>query len=147
MSGTKSSLTICFVDSNIWLYSFIETLNKEDKRKRKIAKKIILENEVIISTQVINETCVNLIRKTNISEGEVQALILSFYSKYTIAEIDKNILLQASGLREKYSFSFWDSIIASTALGSDCEILYSEDMQHGLEVEGKYKILNPFKKQ
>jgi len=37
----------CFVDTNIWLYSFIESQNKE---KSKIAKLVISENEIIIST-------------------------------------------------------------------------------------------------
>ena len=145
MNEVKNKPSICFIDSNIWLYAFIETPQKEDKRKRQIAKKTIQENDVIISIQVINETCINLLQKTDKTEKEIQALILSFYNKYTVVEIDKSILIKASQLREKYSLSFWDSIIVSTALSSDCEILYSKDMQVGLEVEEKLKIVNPFK--
>ncbi len=87
----------------------------------------------------------NLLRKTDITEGEIQSLILSFYNRYTIIEIDKSVLITASQLREKYSLSFWDSIIISTALSTYCEILFSEDMQDGLDVEGKLRIINPFK--
>ncbi len=54
-------------------------------------------------------------------------------------------LIKASQLRDKYSLSFWDSIIVSTALSSDCEILYFEDVQNGLEVERRLRIVNPFK--
>lgn len=81
------------------------------------------------------------------TEKEIQALILSFYAKYTVIEIEKNILMKASELREKYNFSFWDSVIVSTAFTANCDILYTEDMQDGLEVEGKLKTINPFKKQ
>jgi len=145
MNGTEDKPATCFIDSNLWLYAFIETPKKKDKRKREIAKRTVQEDDIVISTQVINETCVNLLRKTDLTEGKIQTLILSFYSKYTIAEIDKSILLTASRLREKYDFSFWDSLIVSTALNSDCGIIYSEDMQDGLKVEGKLRIVNPFK--
>jgi len=59
--------------------------------------------------------------------------------------LDTNVLLTASRLRDKYSFSFWDSIIVSTAFNADCEIFYSEDMQDGFKVEEKLRIINPFK--
>jgi len=145
MSVTKKNPATCFIDSNIWLYAFIETPDKENKRKRRIASKTIQQNDLIVSVQVINEICVNLLKKTDLSEEEIRALILSFYSKYYVTEIEKSILIQASQLRRKYRFAFWDSIIVSTALISNCEILYSEDMQDGLEVEGKLRIVNPFK--
>jgi len=52
--------------------------------------------------------------------------------------------LKASDLRSRYSFSFWDGLILASALFADAEILYSEDMQNGLTVENKLKIVNPF---
>lgn len=132
----------CFIDTNIWLYAFIET---GDKKKRQNAKKTIKDDGVIISTQVINETCVNLLKKTSLTETEIQALVVSFYNKYTVWEINQSTLIKASRLREQHSFSFWDSMIIATALNADCEILYSEDMQDGLKVENKLVITNPFK--
>jgi len=33
----------------------------------------------------------------------------------------------------------------SAALFSNCQIIYSEDMQHDLLIENKLKIINPFK--
>jgi predicted nucleic acid-binding protein len=37
-------------------------------------------------------------------------------------------------LREKYSLSFWDSIVVSSVLNANCNILASEDMQDGLKI-------------
>jgi predicted nucleic acid-binding protein len=48
-------------------------------------------------------------------------------------------------IKGKYSFSFWDSIIVGSALFSECNILISEDMQNGLNVEEKLIIKNIFK--
>jgi len=57
--------------------------------------------------------------------------------------MDENILLTASQLRQEYSLSFWDSMVASCALLAEAEILYSEDMQDGLIIRESLKIKNP----
>lgn len=82
-------------------------------------------------------------RKAALPEKDVQALIIAFYEKYTVADIDKATLLEASELREKYSLSYWDSLIVANALNADCAVLYSEDMQDGLQVEQRLTIINP----
>ena len=66
----------CFVDTNIWLYAFIEA---QDKEKTKIAQSIISKNDIIISTQVINEMSINLFKKGGFSEVQIRSL----YSPYT----------------------------------------------------------------
>jgi len=58
-----------FIDTNIWLYSFIQS---QDREKTEIARVIIKKCEIVISTQIINEMCVNLIKKVNFSEGKIQ---------------------------------------------------------------------------
>jgi len=97
-----------------------------------------------VSTQVINEVCVNLLKKAQFSEQQVQQLIESFYARYLVIELSKTLLLKASALRVQYTFSFWDSTIVSSALHADASVLYSEDMQDGLVVENRLRIINPF---
>ncbi len=132
----------CFVDTNIWLYAFIES---NDDQKRITAKAIVQSCDVVVSTQVINEACVNLLKKTPLQEVEIRQLIAAFYEKYIVVESEQDALLTASELREKYSLSFWDSVIVASALRTNCSILYTEDMQDGLKVEEKLTIVNPFK--
>ena len=135
------SNSLYFIDTNIWLYSFIQSQNIN---KTKIAGAIIKQCEIVISTQIINEMCVNLINKANFSEEKIQKLIESLYRKYTVNELSQDILLTASKIREQYSFSFWDSIVASSALDCDADYLISEDMQDGFKFENKLTIVNPF---
>ena len=130
-----------FADSNIWLYAFIVG---QDARKEKVAANLIRTKQVAVSTQVINEVCVNVIRKQKLNETEVKKPIRSFYGKYQVVNLDKDILLKASDLRARYPFSFWDGLIVASALSANTEILYSEDMQNDLQVENKLKIVNPF---
>jgi predicted nucleic acid-binding protein len=142
MSVPDTEPASCFVDTNIWLYAFVEG---DDLRKSARAKSLLEAGvAVIVSPQVINEVCVNLIKKAQFSEAQVQQLIESFYSKYVVLEVNKALLLKASALREQYAFSFWDSTIVSSALQAGDSILYSEDMQAGLVVENRVRIINPF---
>ncbi|NEP58088.1 MAG: PIN domain-containing protein [Symploca sp. SIO2G7] len=134
---------LCFVDSNIWLYGF--STNQKEDRKRILAKKLIREKCITISTQVINEVCRNLLKKHKLDEQSVLNLIKSFYSKYQVISFNLNILEFASNIRTQYNISFWDSLIVSCALSADVDILYSEDMQDGLIIEKKLTIINPFK--
>ena len=67
------------------------------------------------------------------------------YEICTIQDFSKDIIMSASSLREKYSLSFWDSIIVASAIISNCNILASEDMQTGLKINNT-TIKNIFKK-
>jgi predicted nucleic acid-binding protein len=131
-----------FIDSNVWIYAFIQ---QQDKYKAETAKNLIAQRHIAISTQVINEVCANLKRKTNPSEDMLSELINSFYRRYMCLTPEQNTLLSASQLRREYMLSFWDSLIIASALQLNAGILYSEDMQHGLIVRNKLRLINPFK--
>jgi len=60
-----------------------------------------------------------------------------------VVSLGENILLKASDLRNRYSLSYWDSMIVAAALEASCSVLYSEDMQSGLLVDQSLKIINP----
>jgi predicted nucleic acid-binding protein len=131
-----------FIDTNIWLYAFIES---DDPEKTIKAKQVIDTQEVVISTQVINELCVNLLRKADFTEGQLRDLIDDFYETYLVVELDRTVQVTASTLRERYQLSFWDGTIVANALLSEAQVLYSEDMHDGLVIEGKLTIRNPVK--
>jgi predicted nucleic acid-binding protein len=142
MSELKETQHRCFIDTNIWLYAFIEA---DGEQKNAAAKSVIQKPDVVVSTQVINEVCVNLLKKVSLPEEDIQALIIAFYEKYTVTDIEKVNLLKASELRGHYSLSYWDSLIVASALNADCAVLYSEDMQDGLQIEQRLTIINPIK--
>jgi len=129
-----------FIDTNIWLYAFVAG----DPIKSAAAASLLQRSSIAVSVQVINEVCVNLIRRANFAESDVRELIDSFFSKCLVVPIDRQVLLRASALRERHSLSFWDSTIIATALQCGATHLYSEDLQHGLIIERSLRITNPF---
>lgn len=138
---TESSEQRCFLDSNIWIYALADN---QELEKHEIACKLVDSEGVFISTQVINEVCVNLIKKSAFSETQIQALIRSFYDGCEVIELNQTVLTHASDLRTNYALSFWDSLIVASALQAGTNILYSEDMQAGLVISNQLEIVNPF---
>ena len=130
----------CFIDTNIFLYAFSD----KDLTKQLIAKEIVLQS-FKISTQVINESCSNFIKKLSFDENMIKAFIDSAYDRYEIINFSKTVFLTGAMTRSKYKYSYYDSLIIATALESKCNILYSEDMHHGQIIENNLKIINPFK--
>ncbi|HEU0154973.1 MAG TPA: PIN domain-containing protein [Stellaceae bacterium] len=47
-------------------------------------------------------------------------------------------------LAERYRLSIYDAMIVATARLAACTTLWSEDMQHGLVIDGRLRIVNPF---
>ncbi|MCP4401120.1 MAG: PIN domain-containing protein [bacterium] len=119
----------CFIDTNIWLYAFVEG---EEPEKTREAKHVIdTEHDIVLSTQVVNEMAVNLLRNADMTEEHIRELIADLYKSYLVVELNQRVQLKASELREQHHFSFWDSTIVANALFSEAHILYSEDMQDG----------------
>jgi len=131
-----------FIDSNIWLYALVQCSVEQEKNLK--AKACIVEiSDIVVSTQVVNEVCINLMRKANKDNVFIEQFLHDFMGTYTVIAQTKEDILQAASLRQDYHFSYWDSLIVACALRSHCQVLYSEDMQHGLNVYQKLKICNP----
>ena len=131
-----------FVDSSIWLYMFLE----DNDGKRHVAEQYMAENAdkpLVISYQVINEVTNQLLRK-NVDEAKVDEYIELLFKVCAIHNFSKSVISLASSFRKRYSFSFWDSIIVASAQSAGCNILATEDMQDGLQIENMI-IRNIFK--
>ena len=48
-------------------------------------------------------------------------------------------------MSQRHRLSINDGMIVAAALLADCDTLYSEDMPAGLLVEGRLRIVNPFR--
>ncbi|MDR0613824.1 MAG: PIN domain-containing protein [Dysgonamonadaceae bacterium] len=133
-----------FIDSNIWVYLFAE----ESSEKRATSKLFIMENAAnaifVISWQVINEVINILKRKNKFTESDLRFVMSSMAKICIIQDFSEEILHNASLLREKHSFSFWDSLIIATAATAKCDVVISEDMQNdriifGMQIKNIYK--------
>jgi predicted nucleic acid-binding protein len=134
-----------FIDTNIFVYTF----DSSNRKKQKLAKEIVtqaLENSTgIISYQVIQEFLNVSTKKfkSPLSIGDCQRYLNVILEP--LCEIFSNIELyhQALDIMERWQYSFYDSLIISAALKTDCNILYSEDLQNNQKIQN-LTIINPF---
>ncbi len=128
-----------FIDSNICLY-----LLDNDFAKKDIAKAALKTNPTI-STQVINENVNILFKKyKHLTNIEVVAHTKFLMHNCTVEIINEATISVALFIKEKYQVQWYDSLIVAAALQANCTILYTEDMHHGLIIEGTLSIINPF---
>ncbi len=130
-----------FFDSNIIIYSYSST----ESDKSAIANELIFSlDEVIVSTQVINEVTNILYKKFKLDTSSIRNAVLEIDNNFRIVGFSLKTQLKALEIKDKYKLQYYDSLILATALENGCTVLYSEDMQHNQIIENKLKIVNPF---
>jgi predicted nucleic acid-binding protein len=126
-----------FFDTNILVYA------QQTGKKGERARALFAEGGKL-SVQVLNEFVAVARRKQNrtwseIAEAIADALVL--VDPPLALSLDLHIA--ARTLAESHRMSFYDALIVASAIEAGCDILYSEDMQHG-RVLGELTIRNPF---
>ncbi|MBW7861514.1 MAG: PIN domain-containing protein [Rhodocyclaceae bacterium] len=97
-----------------------------------------------IDIQVLNETLVNCRHKAGLDWDETNAFLAGLRALCPVEELTLQTHDLGRALSERYGFSIYDAMIVASALIAGCATLWSEDMQHGLLVEGQLRIMNPF---
>jgi predicted nucleic acid-binding protein len=135
-----------FWDSNLWIYLFTKSEHPEDVRKKqKLEVMLRAHPQIVSSVQVLNEVANALIRKYAYPEDEVREFLKQILLLTENQPMTSDFSFRSLELKQRYQLGWYDSLIVAVALESGCRILYSEDMQDGLVLEGTLTILNPFK--
>jgi len=127
----------CFLDTNILVEAF-----SVDIYKINVAKSL-LDQCPTISTQVINEFINVCLKKLKINRQDTYSIVNELLNHCVVVPVDSKTIRQAMIISQRYNYSHWDCLIVAAALQSNCDILYSEDMQNG-QIIGNLKIINPF---
>ena len=131
-----------FLDTNVIIYA-LHNRDEGPSLKSARARNLLAETPGI-SIQVANETYHVLNRKFGQSR-EKAALQTRFLIAHThLFDLKLGDLELALDLGQRHQLSHFDALLVANALNNGAEILYSEDMHHGLLVEGRLRILNPF---
>lgn len=129
-----------FVDTNILIYAYSAT----EPEKKRVSLELLSQEEVLISTQVVNEFIWVMFRKFSIQFKQINEIVKNFFKNFQIGAVDKEVIFKAIKFAEKYKYSYWDASILSYALLHNCKLVYTEDMQHNQIIDGTLKIVNPF---
>ena len=132
-----------FLDTNILVYAVTD----DDPRKREIAIDLIthaleVNHDGCISTQVLQEFCNTMYKKTKRTRQEIDALLDGFRDLLK-ADVTIDLVRHAIDVKEEYGIQFYDALIVSTAEKLGCTEIVSEDLNPDQTYRGM-TVVNPF---
>jgi predicted nucleic acid-binding protein len=126
-----------FFDSNVLLYVASGDPAKADRAER------LIGDGGMISVQVLNEITNVARRKMGMSWTETHAFLSLVRSLLPVQPLTIDVHETGLALAERYGLSIYDAMIAASALHADCDTLWSEDMQDGMVLDDRIRIVNP----
>ena len=134
-----------FLDTNIFVYAFDASAPAKAKKAAHLVRQAADTGQGIVSYQVVQEFFNVAFRRfahpMNLAEAE-QYLITVFRPLLAVHS-SPSLYVEALRILGKHRLSWYDSLIVAAALEGLCDTLYSENLQHGREIE-EVKIENPF---
>ncbi|HET8635872.1 MAG TPA: PIN domain-containing protein [Acidobacteriaceae bacterium] len=132
-----------FVDTNILVYAHDRSAGVKHRRAQMLVAQLWESGEGVLSTQVLQELCVNVRRNTThpMSAEELRRIIEDYCTWEVVTNTPESVV-RALEIEQRYRTSFWDALILHAAERCGASILYSEDMAVGQRY-GSLKIVNP----
>ena len=133
-----------FLDTNVIVYAFDNRDSRKQEKALSILHTFFTQDCYYISTQVVQEFCNVALTKmhSRMDLSKVREFIGTFPEE-RVCGIDVNTIDYALHIKNSFSYSFWDSLVLSSAVKAGCSLLYTEDMSDGQKIEG-ITIQNPF---
>lgn len=127
----------CFADSNVLLY-----IVGDDERKAQRALEV-LALKPCISVQVLNEFANVSRKKWKLDWDKIRTGLETIQEYCAVLPLDLGVHQKALEIAEANLLGLYDSLIIAAAELSGCDVLYTEDMNHGQRI-GRVTLRNPF---
>jgi len=133
----------CFVDTTILVYAHDRSAGVKHQRAQRLLEQLWNSGQGVLSTQVLQELCVNLRRKVKapLPVEEVRLLIRD-YATWEVVSNTPESILQALDIETRYNTSFREALILQAAESAGASILYAEDLAAAQHC-GSIQIVNP----
>lgn len=132
-----------FVDTNILMYAHDTAAGAKHAQAKALIEDLWRQRSGVVSTQVLQELCVNLRRKAGRPvDLKTAREIVADYLAWDVVTNTGQSILEALELEERHRISFWDALIIQAAEASGAAVLYSEDLSEG-QSYGSVRVVNP----
>jgi predicted nucleic acid-binding protein len=131
-----------FLDTNILIYRIDRLTPAKQRRAHALIDELYQSGEAVVSTQVLQEfynTATGMLRVPS----DIAAGIAKKHASGRLVQVTPPLIYSAMTRHAAGQFHFWDALIVEAALAGGAKVLYTEDMQDGLNVDG-LSIRNPF---
>ena len=134
-----------FLDTNIFVYANDLTAPAKRECAASIIADALEENCGSVSFQVIQEFFSVAFRKfaSPLSIPQAERYLSEVFRPMLRVHSSERLYSDALTIRVRYRINWYDSIIVASAVQARCDVLFTEDLQHGLQI-GDLTIRNPF---
>ena len=133
-----------FLDSNVLVYAVDESPEEKAKHDAAMALLSGQPDDVVISTQVLQEFYVVVTRKLRrpLTDDRAARAVRGL-AKLDVVATDVSLVLAAVDTSRRVQLSLWDALIIEAARRAGCARVLTEDLTDG-QVIGDVLIENPF---
>jgi predicted nucleic acid-binding protein len=133
-----------FGDSNVLIYCYDSATPEKQARASLWMDYLWRFRCGRLSVQVLQEFYVNVTQKAKPGLDRAKARqVIRDLTAWRAVVNNSFALLVAWDLQDRYELSLWDSLIVAAAHESSCQVLLTEDLQHGQDLGGVV-VVNPF---
>jgi len=134
-----------FLDTNILVYTFDSSAPKKAPRARELVRQALEARTGLISYQVAQEFFHVALRRfrSPMTFAEAEQYLSAVLRPLLAVHSSAGLFGEALRIAGKYKLSWYDALIVASATEGHCELLYSEDLQHGQRF-GSLQVVNPF---
>jgi predicted nucleic acid-binding protein len=134
-----------FLDTNIFVYSFDRTAAVKARKAQQLIRLALTSQKGVVSYQVVQEFFNAALKRfvVPLTVSEAEQYLATVLSPMLSVHSSTSLYVQALRTRAATHYPWYDSLIIGAALQAKCDVLYTEDLQHGQKV-GPLRIVNPF---
>jgi len=134
-----------FLDTNIFVYSFDQSAPAKARRAARLIRDALTTQKGVISYQVVQEFFNVALRRFSrpMQTADAAQYLNAVFRPLLAVHSSQALFSEALYLHAQSGLSWFDSLIVSAAIQARCEILFSEDLQHGQRFAG-LQVRNPF---
>ncbi|MDP9327036.1 MAG: PIN domain-containing protein [Actinomycetota bacterium] len=134
-----------FVDTNVLVYARDTADPAKHARASEWVADLWERADGRLSVQVLQEYYVTTTRKLRpgLAPEEARADVLDL-AAWSPVVTDIQMLASAWTIEERFGLSIWDALIVAAAQVARCDVLLTEDMQHGMDLDG-VRVTDPFR--
>ena len=134
-----------FVDSNVMVYSRDPRDPAKQARAKAWLKAALQIGELIISPQIVSETCSVLLRREEDRgrHDDIRAFARGLL-RWCKAPLDADVVDHAISIHEEHHLSWCDCPMVASAIEVGADYLLTEDLQDGRRF-GRLRIVDPFR--
>jgi predicted nucleic acid-binding protein len=134
-----------FLDTNIFVYSFDHSANAKANRAAQLIREALTTQKGVVSYQVVQEFFNVALRKFSqpMQPADAGQYLITVFRPLLAVHSSQALYAEALFLHAQSKLSWYDALIVSAAIQAQCEVLFSEDLQHGQRF-GSLQIRNPF---